>query len=124
MKVRVMPVRNDVAQQSRMIDGRPDVANLHAAPVRLAGDGTIRFQQIRYNRFIDGRLLGIRAHGDASGSSISISRSSRSSDTPPSSPSISWPKPTGGVSWTDTVAPAHADTSRLRVSHSASTDAT
>src|SRR5260363_270006 len=50
---RVMPVRNDVAQQSRMIDGRPDVANLHAAPVRLAGDGTIRFQQIRYNRFID-----------------------------------------------------------------------
>src|SRR5260363_17461 len=61
MKVRVMPVRNDVAQQSRMIDGRPDVANVHAAPVRLAGDGTIRFQQIRYNRFIDGRLLGIRA---------------------------------------------------------------
>ena len=45
---------DDVLEQSFLIDLGTDVVDLQAGPVRLAGDRTVRFQKVRYQRFLDG----------------------------------------------------------------------
>ena len=45
VKVVVIAKADDVAQQPGLVDLRAGVADLHAAPVGLAGDGAIAFQQ-------------------------------------------------------------------------------
>ena len=44
---------DDVFEQPLLIDLGTDVVDLQAGPVRLAGDRAVRFQKIRYQRFLD-----------------------------------------------------------------------
>ena len=61
MKPGMFAIRNDLPQQSRVIDWRADITNLHASPIRLPGHRTIRFQQVRKQRFINRRFAKRRA---------------------------------------------------------------
>ena len=48
MKFIVLAETDQVAQQAFLFDLRADIGDLHAAPVRLAGDQAIRLEQMRH----------------------------------------------------------------------------
>ena len=48
---------HDVAQQAFLVDGRAGVADLHAAPVGLAGDQAIALEQVADQGFGHGRVV-------------------------------------------------------------------
>ena len=53
MKLVVVAKAHDVLQQAFLVDLRAGVADLYAAPVGLAGDQTVAFEQVAGQRFLD-----------------------------------------------------------------------
>ncbi len=57
MEIVVFPKRCDVAQQGCRVDARPFVPYLHAAHVRLGGDGAQAAQQVAVQALLDDHAL-------------------------------------------------------------------
>ena len=61
VKAVVVAQAHDVAQQPFLVDGRAGVADLHIAPIGLAGYGAVAAQQMAGEGFAHGRFIAGRA---------------------------------------------------------------
>ena len=57
VKFIVIAKAHDVLQQTALLDLRPTVADLHAAPIRLTGDQAIAFEQVAEQHLGDGLFI-------------------------------------------------------------------
>src|SRR5690606_29665515 len=57
MELVVLAEADQVFQQSFLLDLRADIADLHRAPVWLAGDQAVGLEQVRYQRLFDRPVL-------------------------------------------------------------------
>src|SRR6185369_2324335 len=52
MELIMLPETDQVLEQALLVDLRADIADLHAAPVRLAGDQAVRLEQVGNEGFL------------------------------------------------------------------------